>query len=53
MLKEITDAQELFIVFIDELHTIVGAERPRADDAGNMLAGALARGELRVAARRR
>jgi ATP-dependent Clp protease ATP-binding subunit ClpB len=49
VLKEITDAQGLFIVFIDELHTIVGAGRAEGSmDAGNMLKPALARGELRV-----
>ena len=49
MLKEITDAQGLFVVFIDELHTLVGAGKAEgAMDAGNMLKPALARGELRV-----
>ncbi len=49
VLKEITDAQGLFIVFIDELHTIVGAGKAEGSmDAGNMLKPALARGELRV-----
>jgi ATP-dependent Clp protease ATP-binding subunit ClpB len=49
VLKEITDAQGLFVVFIDELHTLVGAGKAEgAMDAGNMLKPALARGELRV-----
>ena len=48
-LKEITDADGRFIVFIDELHTIVGAGKTEGSpDAGNMLKPALARGELRV-----
>ncbi|CAN5660124.1 ATP-dependent chaperone ClpB [soil metagenome] len=48
-LKEITDAEGRFIVFIDELHTIVGAGKTEGSpDAGNMLKPALARGELRV-----
>jgi ATP-dependent Clp protease ATP-binding subunit ClpB len=49
VLKEITDAEGRFIVFIDELHTIVGAGKAEGSmDAGNMLKPALARGELRV-----
>jgi ATP-dependent Clp protease ATP-binding subunit ClpB len=49
VLKEITDAQGRFIVFIDELHTIVGAGKAEGSmDAGNMLKPMLARGELRV-----
>jgi len=49
VLKEITEAQGRFIVFIDELHTIVGAGKAEgAVDAGNMLKPPLARGELRV-----
>jgi ATP-dependent Clp protease ATP-binding subunit ClpB len=49
VLKEITDAEGHFIVFIDELHTIVGAGKTEGSpDAGNMLKPALARGELRV-----
>jgi ATP-dependent Clp protease ATP-binding subunit ClpB len=49
VLKEITDGQGLFIVFIDELHTIVGAGKAEGSmDAGNMLKPMLARGELRV-----
>jgi ATP-dependent Clp protease ATP-binding subunit ClpB len=49
VLKEITDAEGRFIVFIDELHTLVGAGKAEgAMDAGNMLKPMLARGELRV-----
>ncbi|HVG44166.1 MAG TPA: ATP-dependent chaperone ClpB [Longimicrobium sp.] len=49
VLKEITSADGQFIVFIDELHTIVGAGKTEGSpDAGNMLKPALARGELRV-----
>jgi ATP-dependent Clp protease ATP-binding subunit ClpB len=49
VLKEITDAEGRFIVFIDEIHTIVGAGKTEGSpDAGNMLKPALARGELRV-----
>ncbi len=48
VLKEITDARGQVIVFIDELHTIVGAGAAEgAMDAGNMLKPMLARGELR------
>ncbi len=49
VLKEITESQGMFIVFIDELHTLVGAGKAEgAMDAGNMLKPMLARGELRV-----
>ncbi|MFP5355936.1 MAG: ATP-dependent chaperone ClpB, partial [Gemmatimonadota bacterium] len=49
VLKEITDAEGLFIVFIDEMHTLVGAGKAEGSmDAGNMLKPMLARGELRV-----
>lgn len=48
LLKEIESAQGTIILFIDELHTIVGAGKgDGAMDAGNMLKPALARGELR------
>ncbi len=48
VLKEIADAEGQIIVFIDELHTIVGAGAAEgAVDAGNMLKPMLARGELR------
>src|SRR5581483_10529619 len=49
VLKEIADARGQVIVFIDELHTIVGAGGAEgAVDAGNMLKPMLARGELRA-----
>src|SRR5438067_2276560 len=48
VLKEIADAKGQIVVFIDELHTIVGAGAAEgAMDAGNMLKPMLARGELR------
>ncbi|HYD79385.1 MAG TPA: ATP-dependent chaperone ClpB [Paucimonas sp.] len=47
VLKEIAQDQGQTIVFIDELHTMVGAGKAEgAIDAGNMLKPALARGEL-------
>jgi len=47
VLAEITAAQGEIIVFIDELHTLVGAGKAEgAMDASNMLKPALARGEL-------
>ena len=49
VLKEITEAEGRFVVFIDELHTLVGAGKAEGSmDAGNMLKPMLARGELRV-----
>ncbi len=49
VLKEIADARGQVVVFIDELHTIVGAGAAEgAVDAGNMLKPMLARGELRA-----
>jgi ATP-dependent Clp protease ATP-binding subunit ClpB len=46
-LKEITDAEGQIVVFIDELHTVVGAGAAQgAMDASNMLKPMLARGEL-------
>jgi len=49
VLKEITTAEGRYIVFIDELHTLVGAGAAEgAVDASNMLKPALARGELHV-----
>jgi ATP-dependent Clp protease ATP-binding subunit ClpC len=48
VLKEVQDAQGQVILFIDELHTVVGAGAAQgAMDASNMLKPALARGELR------
>src|SRR5208283_1193258 len=47
-LKEITASQGRVLLFIDELHTIVGAGAAEgANDASNMLKPPLARGELR------
>jgi ATP-dependent Clp protease ATP-binding subunit ClpB len=49
VLKEIEDSQGKIILFIDELHTLVGAGAAEgAIDASNMLKPALARGELRA-----
>jgi ATP-dependent Clp protease ATP-binding subunit ClpB len=48
-LKEVTDSQGAVILFIDELHTIVGAGAAEGSvDASNMLKPMLARGELRT-----
>src|SRR5579859_5739435 len=47
VLKEVADSQGEIILFLDELHTIVGAGAAEgAMDAGNMLKPMLARGEL-------
>jgi ATP-dependent Clp protease ATP-binding subunit ClpB len=47
VLKEVTEAQGSIILFIDELHTVVGAGAAEgAMDAGNLLKPMLARGEL-------
>ncbi len=47
VLKEIVDAEGRFILFIDELHTVVGAGAAEGSlDASNMLKPMLARGEL-------
>ncbi len=49
VLKEVTEADGRYVLFIDEMHTIVGAGAAEgALDAGNMLKPALARGDLRV-----
>ncbi|MEL6272726.1 MAG: Clp protease N-terminal domain-containing protein, partial [Chloroflexota bacterium] len=49
VLKEVTDSDGQIILFLDELHTIVGAGRAEGSmDAGNMLKPMLARGELRM-----
>jgi ATP-dependent Clp protease ATP-binding subunit ClpB len=48
VLKEVTDSQGQVVLFIDELHTLVGAGAAEgAIDAANLLKPALARGELR------
>ena len=47
VLKEVTTAQGQVILFIDELHTVVGAGKTEGSmDAGNLLKPMLARGEL-------
>ena len=47
VLKEVADSQGVIILFIDELHTVVGAGKADgAMDAGNLLKPMLARGEL-------
>jgi ATP-dependent Clp protease ATP-binding subunit ClpB len=47
VLKEIVDAEGLIVLFIDELHTVVGAGAAEGSiDASNMLKPMLARGEL-------
>ncbi|WP_075617298.1 ATP-dependent Clp protease ATP-binding subunit [Paenisporosarcina indica] len=47
VLKEVKDSEGRIILFIDEIHTIVGAGKSEgAMDAGNMLKPMLARGEL-------
>ncbi|HUQ47374.1 MAG TPA: ATP-dependent chaperone ClpB [Gemmatimonadaceae bacterium] len=49
VLKEITEAEGKFVMFIDEMHTLVGAGKAEGSmDAGNMLKPMLARGELRL-----
>ena len=49
VLKEITDSSGLVIMFVDELHTVVGAGAAEGSiDASNMLKPLLARGELHM-----
>ena len=48
VLKEVISAEGQIILFIDELHTVVGAGKAEGSvDAGNLLKPSLARGELR------
>lgn len=49
VIKEVTESDGEIILFIDELHTIVGAGKSEGSvDAGNMLKPALARGEMHM-----
>jgi ATP-dependent Clp protease ATP-binding subunit ClpB len=49
VLKEVTQSDGRIIVFIDEIHTLVGAGKSEGSmDAGNLMKPMLARGELRV-----
>ncbi len=49
VIKEVQSAEGGIILFIDELHTVVGAGKTEGSmDAGNLLKPALARGELRT-----
>src|SRR5574344_906550 len=48
VLKEIKDSDGEIIMFIDEIHMIVGSGAEGAMDAGNMLKPMLARGEIKV-----
>lgn len=48
VIREVTEAQGKIILFIDEMHTLVGAGKSEGSmDAGQLLKPALARGELR------
>tara|TARA_B100000686_G_scaffold355355_1_gene473366 strand:+ start:46548 stop:49139 length:2592 start_codon:yes stop_codon:yes gene_type:complete len=48
VLKELTKKKDQYIIFIDEIHMMVGAGKSEGSmDAGNMLKPALARGDLR------
>jgi ATP-dependent Clp protease ATP-binding subunit ClpB len=48
IIDEITAANDRIILFVDELHTLVGSGSDSSMDAANMLKPALARGELRM-----
>ena len=48
VMREVTNSDGQIVLFIDELHTVVGAGSPQGSmDAGNLLKPMLARGELR------
>jgi ATP-dependent Clp protease ATP-binding subunit ClpB len=47
VMKEVVDSDGQIVLFIDELHTVVGAGNNGAMDASNLLKPMLARGELR------
>lgn len=48
VLKEVTDSEGQVVMFIDEIHTVVGAGATSGSmDASNLLKPMLARGELR------
>ena len=48
VIKEVTDSNGKIVLFIDEIHTVVGAGATQgAMDAGNLLKPMLGRGELR------
>jgi len=48
VLKEVTDSGGNFILFIDEIHTVVGAALPRRDGCQYLLKPMLARGDCVV-----
>ena len=49
VLKEITESEGEILLFVDEMHTVVGAGKAEGSmDAGNMLKPLLARGELHM-----
>lgn len=51
IIKEVIEAQDRFILFIDEMHTLIGAGAQEGSmDAANLLKPALARGQLRMIA---
>lgn len=48
VVQEVTASEGEILLFIDEIHTLVGAGKSSAMDAANILKPALARGELRT-----
>ena len=51
IIKEVIEAQDKFILFIDEMHTLIGAGAQEGSmDAANLLKPALSRGQLRMVA---